>query len=289
MPQILPIPDLKIALSASYSRETLLRSKTLRLDNINAFSAINRRGLQYACVECRILLYKTICGEKVFVQLPGKESSVNNRNPMPNDFRPKLQLANDYMMQDASFGFIWDILDEIGKRHREYLSMVASLFYRMGYMYDYIFKRENYERFSLVFPPYSAEESCGVEHPVDLGWHCIEFSDDIWYSLNNYVGDIRVSDEHSISFEAFIKFVDLLLQNEDCKYYYRNVTQGHNPEYNLRSGRTSTCDANLLILYYLEGHCGISKILDSFQKARGVPPFRKTDYHIVTDEIVVQE
>jgi len=287
MPHILSFDDLKEALSAIYSRETLNRSKETRMFNIIAFSNIHRSGLVYASLENRMLLYETLRGEKVFIQYPGKESASNNRNPMPNDFRPKLQCDKGLLMQDASFGLIWDILEEIGKEHRRYLCLIAALFFRMGYMYDYVKKCEKYARSAIMFAKDSKERISKIGF-IDLPWYCIELSDDIWFSLNNYIGDIEISSEQSISFEAFVKFIDLLLQNEDCKYYYRNMTQGNNRNYNLRSGRTSTCDANLLVLYYLQENCGISYILDSFQKSRGVPPFRKSEYNIVTDGIVVQ-
>ena len=287
MPQILPIPELKSTLSATYSLDVLSHSRGRRIMNIQSFLSINREGLRYASLEHRILLYSTIQGERIYIQLPGKESSENNRNPMPMDFRPKLQCANGDIMQDASFGFIWDILDAIGRQHRDYLSIIAALFFRMGYLYEYEFVCDNCECSALRIHDENIEEDTRIES-IDLSWLYLGLSDDIWFSLNNYIGEIPLPNNQSISFEAFIKFVDLLLQNEDCKYYYRNVIQGNNPSYNLRNGRTSTCDANLLILFYLQGHCRISTILNSFQKSRGVPPFRKSDYHLVTDGIVIQ-
>jgi len=42
-----------------------------------------------------------------------------------------------------------------------------------------------------------------------------------------------------------------------------------------------------LILNYLEGNEKISKLLDAFQKSRGVPAFPKRKYSMVTDGIVV--
>ena len=287
MPQVLPMPELKSALGATYSRKILNQSKVLRRENIDAFLSISRDGLRYTSLENRIHLYSTLQGEKIYIQLPGKESADSNRNPMPLDFRPKLQSANGTMMQDASFGFIWDILEEMGKQHRNHLCLVAALFFRMGYMIDYVNFHDSYECAALQISGDSIEAIKVVE-PVALSWNGIGLSDDVWYSLSNYIGSIPITTDQSISVEALIKFVDLLLQNEDCKYYYKNVILGNKKKYNLKSGRTSTCDANLLVLSYLQGNCGISTLLDNFQKSRGVPPYRKSDYHIVTDGIVIQ-
>jgi len=284
MPRILPETELKDALSAAYSRKTLSNSKTLRRANIDSFLGIDRDGLVYASLEHRVQLYATLSGEKIFIQFPGKEST--NTVQMPFDFRPKLRCTGGAMMQDATFGFIWDILDGIGRNRKEFLSYVAAMFFRMGYMYEYLQTNDSCDCVALEIDGDSVIE---INHPVvSLNWYHLDISDDVWFSLNNYVGEVQISNDQRISFEAFIKFVDLLIQNEDCKYYYRNAIASGTGDYNLKSGRTSTCDANLLIIDYLRGHSRISSLLNSFQKSRGVPPFRKEDYPVVTDGIVTR-
>jgi hypothetical protein len=284
-PQVLPIADLRNALSSTYSsRVTPGDSRRLRKENVDAFFAIDRDGLQYASLEHRVQLYSTLSGEKIFIQFPGKESI--NATPMPLDFRPKLMCLNGEMMQDATFGFIWDILDDISRSHNDSLALVATMFFRMGYMYDYLKTNGSYPCSALKI---DGDNVTAIDLPdVPLSWFCIDLSDDIWFSLNNYVGEIRISENQVISFEAFIKFIDLLVQNEDCKYYYRNVILEGSTDYKLNNGRTSTCDANLLIINYLRRRSKISDLLNSFQKARGVPPFKKGDYPTVTDGIVTR-
>jgi len=283
MPQILPIEELRTALSATYSRSVLNQSRVLRQANIDSFKCINRVGLKYSELEHRILLYTTLYGEKIYIQMPGKESV--NTVQMPLDFRPKLESANGIIMQDASFGLIWDILDGIGRQHREHLSLVASIFFRMGYMYDYKQTKACYECSALSLEGEIVREIRQAE-PVELCWYHIDLSDDIWYSMNNYLGEVVVSDGFRISFEAFIKFVDMLVQNEDCKFNYKSIDLQEEPDYKLRIGRTTTCDANLLILFYLKGSYKISSLLNGFQKARGVPTINKEDYPKVTDGLV---
>ena len=98
---------------------------------------------------------------------------------------------------------------------------------------------------------------------------------------------IDLGNGQQISFEGFVKLVDLLFQNEDCKYYYKNVVINQNQNYKYNNGRSNSSSANLLILNYLSGNVQLSDLLDSFQKSRGVPRFRKSDYSIVTDGIVI--
>ena len=97
---------------------------------------------------------------------------------------------------------------------------------------------------------------------------------------------IPIDEVHSISFEALMKFVDLLLQNEDCKYFYKKKILEKKEDYNLKNGRTNTADANMAIIMYFEKKCSFSDIANKIQQGMGMPRFRKADYHIVTDEIL---
>lgn len=286
MPVMLSNEELRKELSMSYSRKTVLKDATDRRKyNIDAFNKINREKLKYNKTECRLLLYETLQGEKIYIQFPGKESEGETKKP--NDFRPKLQFSNGgELMQDASFGFIWDILDEIGKSRKVDLYFVAALFLRIGYMHGYEKVSEKVMRETLRIKNGSIES---VERSEDelFEWYKISLSDDVWYTLNDKIGPIKVSeDSRFISFEAFIKFVDLLFQNEDCKYYYTNVVIKGKKDYKLKNGRPNSSAANLCILNYLEGNDRLSNLLNVFQKSRGVPNFKKSDYAIVTDGIV---
>lgn len=285
MKRILSNDELKNELKIDYSSGTVNKnSLEIRKKNIEAFNAICREGLKYKKKENRILLYETLNNEKIYIQLPGKESI--EKPEMPLDFRPKVQLSNGDMAFDLSFGAIWDILDEIGKNHNAYLSYVAAIFFRLGYMVDYLAVTEYYK--SFIIDIVSGEETqLQEEEKVKLSWYRINLSNDVWYTLNDRIGWIELENGKKISFEGFIKLVDLLFQNEDCKYYYKNVVIDKKENYRLNNGRNNSSAANLLILNYLEGNVKISKLLDAFQKSRGVPSFRKKDYSIVTDGIVV--
>ena len=286
MPIMLSNEELRKELSMSYSRNTVLKDSTdKRKYNIDVFNKIDRKKLKYNKTECRLLLYETLQGEKIYIQFPGKESV--DRIKKPNDFRPKLQFSNGgEFMQDASFGFIWDILDEIGKKRKVDLYFVAALFLRIGYMYGYEKVSETVMRETIKLKNGLIESVECVEDEL-FEWYKISLSDNVWYTLNDKIGPIKVSEDgRSISFEAFIKFVDLLFQNEDCKYYYINVVINGKKDYKLKNGRPNSSAATLCILNYLEGNDKLSNLLNVFQKSRGVPNFKRADYMIVTDGIV---
>lgn len=284
MAKILSNDELAVFLKADYSAKTINKESLLkRRWNIEAFNALDRKQLKYGKQEKRILLYKTLEGEEVYIQYPGKESVENPK--MPLDFRPKVKLKSGEYAIDLSFGAIWDILDEISRNHNAYLKYVATLFFRMGYMHEYAKIKEIYN--CEIVKINRGEERVEGKEKISLEWYAIRLDDDVWYTLNDKIGWINLGNGQEISFEGFFKLVDLLFQNEDCKYYYKNVIIEKKDNYKLTSGRTNSSAANLFILNYLEGNVKLSKLLDAFQKSRGVPLIKKGDYSLVTDKIVI--
>lgn len=284
MAKILSNDELAEFLKADYSSKTINKESLLKRQwNIDAFNALDRKQLKYSKQEKRILLYKTLEEEEVYIQYPGKESIENPK--MPLDFRPKVKLKSGEYAIDLSFGAIWDILDEISRKHNAYLKYVATLFFRMGYMHEYAKINENYD--CEIVKINRGEESVEGKEQIPLEWYAIRLVDDVWYTLNDKIGWINMGNGQEISFEGFIKLVDLLFQNEDCKYYYKNVVIEKKDNYKLTNGRTNSSAANLFILNYLEGNVKLSKLLDAFQKSRGVPGIKKGEYSLVTDKIVI--
>lgn len=284
MPTILSNDELNQILKADYSAKTINKDSLIkRRWNIEAFNGLDRNKLKFSENEKRVLLYRTLENESIYVQFPGKESSENPE--MPLDFRPKAKLKSGEFAIDLSFGAIWDILDNISKKHSAYLKYVAALFFRLGYMHEYLKVKDTYTCEELKIDNLG-EFICRTED-ISLEWYCMQLDENVWYTLNDKVGWINLENGQIISFEGFIKLVDLLFQNEDCKYYYKNVVIEKKDKYKLSNGRNKSSAANLVILNYLEGHVRLSKLLDAFQKSRGVPTFKKSDYSVVTDKIVI--
>lgn len=286
MPKLLANTELRERLKIEYNKKDVLKeSKRKRKKNIASFLGISRDSLKYGVKEKRILLYETLKGEKIYIQYPGKEST--NKEPRPLDFRPELETVNGTFMQNITFGYIWDILDEIGRTHNGYLCLIAALIIKEEYMYDYQMCNEQYESYIVDYE----NNKVSKDSPLTLEWYKLNLDDDVWFTLNDKVGDIKINNNEVISLEAFIKFIDLLFQNEDCKYYYINKVEKGKvstiDEYDLKNGRNSSGDANLAILSYLQKKKKLSDLLNEFQKGRGVTSYRKSDYSIVTDDIVV--
>ena len=77
-------------------------------------------------------------------------------------------------------------------------------------------------------------------------------------------------------------FTNLLIYS-----YYKNVVIYEKNKYNMENSRNNSSVANLLILKYFEGKETFSNLLNSFQKSRGVASFRKSDYSLVTNGMVI--
>lgn len=283
MAKILGTDELKDTVNFEYSKNTVLKeSKELREFNVLSFNALSREKLEYENIERRLCLYETQKGEKIYIQYPGKESA-DRKQIMPLDFRPELQMVNGDFISDVSFGDIWDILSEIGKEQKKVLPFIASIILRMGYMHGYTKEKGLYSYHDIDI----TKNQITAEGKLELEWYSLTLPEDTWFTLNDRIGEIRLTDKEVFSFEGFIKLLDLLFQNEDCKYYYKNVVLDGKTNYKFTNGRTQSSEANLLIINHLQDYTKLSELLNAFQKSRGVPGFKKQDYTVVTNGMVI--
>lgn len=283
MPRSLNSNEMIDALKLNYSSKILDESRKKRLFNIKSFTGISRENLSYGVVEKRVILCTALKNEAVGIQFPGKETV--EKTPKPFDFVPIIQIDGKNLGINMSFGDIWDVFTSLAKSHKDYLCYIAALVYDMGYLQRYDKTLEKYK----VDIVNVLNDSVVKTTQVELEWYCMNISDDLWYTLNDRFGPIVLENGQSISVEAFIKYVDLLLQNEDCKYHYINTQLRDNASYEktLNNGRIGSSHANLLVLNYLQEKEKLSDLIDSFQKGKGTAGFRKADYQVVTDDIVI--
>lgn len=94
-----------------------------------------------------------------------------------------------------------------------------------------------------------------------------------------------------MSFEAFIKYFDVLLMNEDSKYAYEAVSmeKATYDNWKYKKGRINTIGTCLNMIYYLEEKMTLSVLLDKYQKGRGTIPFSIPQFAGVSDGIITQE
>ena len=286
----LTIKNLDSRMEVFYPDTTSEETQNKRQFNISAFrTAIDdakvKNTLAYAADEERLFLYSTSAGEQVVIQFPGKESvpfTMKKGIPTPKapkeirqyDFRPKIILADGTVLPDMTFSDMWSVVEELSKTYPKILRSLSSLFFQLGRMILHEKVAENIN-YSII------DSACALKGSgtIDLEWYKLKLPDDILEAFNFHVEELIVDNgSHTISFEAFLYFFDLILQNEDIKY---NDKKG-----DLSSGRIQTSDSMLLLTSYFLGKTTLSVLLQRYVSGFGVAKCLNDEITPATDNLV---
>ena len=263
----------KQSLSLTYSANVKRQADEKRKLNINAFSALSRENLEFRRLERRLYIYSTSAGEKIWIQYPGKETLTGK----PWDFRPKMYMqSTSQHMPDLAFPDIWDDLADIHTGNPEALQVLAAVLFRMAYMEGYS-KETKVCKFEDVNVETGEVVNCGE---IEITFYAPKFDEEIISSLQSEIGSIR-----GASLEAYLLYNDLLVQNEDCKYYYRD-TYEKEVEWNSALGRRNTLLTHLSVIEYIQGSVKFSAIMNRFQRGRGVAPIKLGSISSITGGII---
>lgn len=256
------IEQLENKLKYTYPSKISDETQEKRLTNIQSIqelisSAIEENNLNFSVKEERLHIFTTQAGEKVFIQFPGKESILTGDKHRPYDFRPKIMNSSGKMLRDFVFADIWGAIENLNIDHHRMLKLMSALFFRMGRMTFHNKVTKNYTSELL-----NDNDEVVATTTRSLDWFEFGIDIDIIESLNFHAEKIQIDGDISISLEAFICFFDLLLQNEDSKYYYK--------KHDLSSGRIPTSDSMLLLSATLFGQIRLSVLLQRFVSGFGV-------------------
>lgn len=272
------IEQLENLLKCTYPTQVTAETQNKRLKNIQAIQyligeAISDNGLVYQSAEERLHIFTTQAGEKIYIQYPGKESALTGDKQRPYDFRPKIITADGQELRDLVFADMWRIVEDLNTGHHRILKLMATLFFRLGRM---TLHREITQEYICE----SIDADGNIVHTANrqLHWFQFDIAADIMESLNFHVEGLRVDDGITISLEAFLCFFELLLQNEDSKYYDKkgNLTSGHIP----------TSDSMLLLSAALFGRIKLSVLLQRFVSGFGVAHCSIAEIEPATDGLV---
>ena len=256
------ISELEENLKCTYPTSVSAETQERRMTNINALqnlvsSAIDERGLRYGALEERLHLFTTKAGEKVFIQYPGKESILLGPNQRKYDFRPRIMAADGSMVRDLVFADMWSLVEDLNSQIHSLLKSMACLFFRMGRMTIHRLKKANY--------PYEIIDASGSvceKGSRTLNWYSLDLEQGVIDTFDYLAPALHVNNDTSISLEAFIYFFEMILHNEDNKYYDKKG--------NLSSGRIPTSDSMLLLSSNLIGKTSLSELLQRFVSGFGV-------------------
>ena len=245
-------------INVHYTTDLKKESDAKKLFNIDVFSKLNKSGLSYGKTERRLLMKEYPTGEKLYIQYPGKESARSAR-VRPWDFRPKLQLPNGEWLKDLSFKDVWDDLYTFKDSETD-MPYLATLFFRIAYMLDS-------KKVTRVITYEDIDCATGKvvnTGQVELTWYEYEPSDDV-------IGDSLMFPKgmRGCSIYAYLAYNDYLAQNEDCKYYYRDVIE-KGGTWNSNTGRRNTLLTHMAVIAFIEGKLRFTEVTDMFQRGMGV-------------------
>lgn len=277
--QMLSIPALEAHFSCTYpntvSADTLLKRQK-DVDELQTLVARSKaeHSLRYGEKEERVVLFTTRIGEKIAIQFPGKESAIaNSEKQRPFDFRPKIITANGTVIKDMAFVDLWGVVEGLAHNHYAIIKVLSALFFHMGRMLLHDAVEESYDYYVL-----DANGTVTASGARRLSWYKLVLSNEICDSFNLHIPEIILDDGSAISFEAFIYFFEMLLQNEDSKYYY---IKG-----NLSSGRIQTSDSMLQLSSYFNNTTSLSILLQRYISGFGVAKCPLNEIYSATGGLV---
>lgn len=276
MINMMQIEDLEHKLKIVYPKNTTYDTNYKRKRNINYFmkfikKEIEENNLIYQKKEERLLLYTTNKGEKIYIQFPGKESS-RKEKMYPFDFRPKIIDNEGKELPDMKFEDMWSVLDNINSDYKKIMKCVSLIFFRMGRMTNHVLINKEIQKNIIENNLLLKDININFElFYLDFDKEDIDF-------LNTRIETIKMFDSYNISFEAFLYFFELILQNEDNKYYYKKN--------NLDSGRIKTSDSMLLLSSYYSGKIKLPTLLHKFVVGMGIGTITKDEIAEATDDLI---
>lgn len=280
--------ELKTRLSVVLPKTRQLNVERIKKQRVNTKTIydLERINLRYDSFERRMLVYSTLMNEKIFIEYPGKETA--RSNPMPKDTCPGFASSEGMVTLDTSFGDVWDVLDYLGKNHKAYLPIIAAVLIHMSCMDNYKEKTLDRECWDVTIE--GKDRNYSEAYVRKATFYEINFPKRVWETLNDMFSGICIRGQ-KMSFEAFIKYLDVLLMNEDSKYAYEAVSKEESTydDWKYSKGRLKTIGTCLNVIDYLEDKMTLSALLDKYQKGRGTIGFSTPHFSRISDAIIMQE
>lgn len=267
---------------------------TCKISNINAFLHINREGLENGKLEKRLLMYKSLAEESIFIEYPGKEStstyaSLEEKNILnPNDFRPELHTKEGEVIAKLSFIDIIEALVEYSWEHdKNVMQILAALIIKLAYMKDYKNKALVHPSHLIIVHENHQREVMDEKREDIIERYYLPISRDTKECLKGW-DKIRLPSRHyekkiPVSIEGFLYYLDILAQQEDCKYYYTRKIKG-NKSLNSGIGRINNLLTVVNVIDRLLSDRPYGDIVSSI--GRYVRPIKARDIETVTGGLI---
>lgn len=238
---------------------------------------IKKNNLVYGEKERRIEVYTTSKNEHIYIQYPGLYSKPNKNGEVkvPFDFRPVAVFENNGKSKDMDFEDIWRILQKFIKGHKNLMGIINTLLFKMGRMLDYqLVEDQMYESEIII-----ANDEVYPSDTMTISLYKLVFpNEEMLESLNFLAENIDAGDGETMSLEAFLYYLELLLQIEDCKYNRDKIEDC--------VGRIPSSDSLIIISSYSNKQIDLANMLMRFVRYRGIARCDVSEYSIATNGIV---
>ncbi len=287
-----------------------------RFKNINSLFELIEQAKSEKCLihgsrEELLEVFRTKQNEIIYIQYPGKEtksadtSGANDEDSESNpyDFRPKLQDRTGNLLDDLKFEEIFRAFINIAEKDTNLLAPLSSIFFHLGRM---TWHREETRQLpcTLVGPDGEIIES--EPYTRTLAYYNLRIDEGIINLLNQFCSNVKIETkvgreivkEYDISLEALLYYFELILQNEDDKYYFKKIKLGKEPKKKRKefrvplAGRIPSSNSFLYLAAYLKDkYIDLPQLLQAFVAGRGTPRGSTKDdtydfIKYVTDNII---
>jgi hypothetical protein len=118
---------------------------------------------------------------------------------------------------------------------------------------------------------------------VELEW----YKPYIQPELLNFFNDMSTVKwtSNGISFEIYLMYLDLLCQNEDCKYYFRDE-ELKGVRWTGSAGRETTMKTHINIIGLILGVSSFSKVMGKFTRGHGVASITLNEVELITNKLI---
>lgn len=261
--------------------------------NINTFLHIDREGLKNGELEKRLIMYKSFLEETIYIEYPGKEStkeyeSKEMKNMLnPNDFRPELYLPDGSITAKLSLVDISEALVEYAWKHDiATMQMLAAMIIRLAFM-------RKYKKVRMVHPSQLIRyvDKNSFEEPIEnkevLERYFLPINSEVktalakWDKIN--LPSRRHEHKLGVSIEAFLYYLDILAQQEDCKYYFTRKSKGQKT-IDISIGRINNLLTVVNVIDRLNTNRPYGDIIGTM--GRYVRPIKRSEFERVTGGLV---
>jgi len=239
-----------------------------RFDNMGSFRRLVTslgEGYRYDDLERCILVHTTRSGESIYIRFPGRGTIQGTSNAL--DFKPVVVQPDGVVLPDLSMSDIWMGFENMVSGCDACIRVLGHSLYNMFTFTDHKKRTIGEIMVDVPVPPENPSPAVNV---------------DVWiYSPEGLINDIMDSvDDVSrkvlgMSMEAFLVYLDLMCQSDDCRY---NIG-GFSDSMDYRRGRPNALKTHMAVLGTLAGVMPLGNLLHLFTVGRGVARISDTDMY----------